>query len=147
MIRSLLDPILSKRAALLAVIAGASLAVGFLVTGPARAVTISVGSGVSCTWNDTTMVLTCGPSGPPPSSCSISGPTNGTVGQNITLTSQCTGGGTATRWLWYGGSCGGKTTQTCTVNETFVVNVVYYVVASNASGSTPPASQTTVSWR
>jgi hypothetical protein len=146
MIRSLLDPILSRRAALIGGIAGALLAVGFLDAGPARALTINI-NGVNCSWDPTNQVLACGTGSGLPSGCTIVGPTTGTVNQNITLTSQCSGGGAATSWLWYGGGCGGKTTPNCVVKETFVVNVTYYVVASNASGNATPASQTTVSWQ
>src|SRR5262249_1331799 len=129
MIRSLVDRILTRPAALAG---GALLAVGFLVPGPARADTVTI-NGLRCpSFNAGAQVLTCGmASSGPPSGCSITGPTSGTVGQNITLTSQCTDGAPATSWLWYGGACGSQTTQSCTFTETFATTVTYYVVASN----------------
>jgi hypothetical protein len=75
----------------------------------------------------------------------VSGPSSSPINQQITLTSQCTGGSPVTSWLWYGGGCGGKTTQACTVSESFVVSVDYIAVPSNAAGS-GPAAHHPVSW-
>ncbi len=129
-----------------ALLASVAMALAF-VSAPVHAasVTLSVAPCDSFTLTGTppNQTLNCVVSSAP-SGCSIQGPTSGTVGTPITLTTVCAQG-VPNAWAWTGGHCQGVTTQSCTGTEGSVGNVTYNVVASNAFGPAPTAS-TTVSW-
>ncbi len=103
-------------------------------------------TGYALTGTPPNQTLTCITGSGVPTGCTITGPTSGTWGTPITLTSSCTGGGAATQWAWTGGTCAGVTTQSCSAVETSVASRTYTVTASNASGTGTPVAQTTVAW-
>ncbi len=91
-------------------------------------------------------VLTCqtGGSGPP-TGCSISVAGTPNVGQSITLTAACSGGGAATSWAW-SGACSPANSQ-CTASVGAAGPQTYSVVVSNNAGpGTPNPASTTVQW-
>ncbi|MEP7098605.1 MAG: hypothetical protein ABI748_13165 [Dokdonella sp.] len=102
-------------------------------------------SGYSLTGQAPNQTLTCITGSGAPSGCQITGPTAGTFGTPITLTSSCTGGGAATNWSWNGGNCTGVTTQSCSAVETSQTSRTYTVTASNGSGAGNLATQI-VTW-
>ena len=102
-------------------------------------------TGYALTGTPPNQTLTCITGSGIPTNCTINGPTTGTWGTAITLTSSCTGGGAATSWVWTGGTCAGVTTQSCSAIESVATSRTYTVTASNGSGAGNLAT-TTVTW-
>jgi hypothetical protein len=72
-------------------------------------------------------------------------PASPAVGQQATISANCSNGPLANGYAWTGGTCAGITGATCTVVKSKVFAVTYSVSASNGSG-TSTAAQITVSW-
>lgn len=87
-------------------------------------------------------VLTCVVSSAP--TCTITGGNvTAQTGASVTLTASCSG--SPSNWAWTGGSCAGKTTQSCAASEGATGAVNYSVTATNTVGSSNTPS-TTVTW-
>jgi len=112
------------------------------VTAQTASITISVPncSSFSLSGDAPNQTLVCVAGGAP--NCTVNGPANAVIGSPITLTANCA----ATSWLWSGGSCQGRTTQSCTATESSAGTVNYTVRGTNASGTGPVSPSYPVSW-
>ena len=155
MTRSLIQSVFAATQARRAVLAlSATLAVAMLAvplsasaqTGSTVTFTNPNCTGYALTGTPPNQTLTCITGSGPPTGCQITGPTAGTVGTTITLTSACTGGGAATSWVWTGGTCQGITTQSCAAVEATALTRTYTVTASNGSGAGTPVASQNVVW-
>ena len=90
--------------------------------------------------------LTCvGGGGSVPVCALTASPSAPAVGQQTTISANCSNQPNAGGYVWTGGTCAGATGPTCTVSKGRVISVTYTVSARNGAGAGPPAS-ITVSW-
>ena len=102
----------------------------FALTGTPPAQTLS------CVGGGTGGVPVCAPTANPPSPA---------VGQQTTISANCSNQPNSNGYVWTGGTCVGTASPTCTVAKGRVVSITYAVSARNAAGAGPAAS-ITISW-
>ena len=93
-----------------------------------------------------TQTITCVAAGAVPVCAPTASPASPQVGQQATISANCSNGPSANGYVWTGGTCAGHIGSTCTVVKSRPVSVIYSVSASNAAGP-GTAAQITVTWQ
>jgi len=93
-----------------------------------------------------TQTVTCVPAGGGgvPVCAPTANPAAPAIGQQTTISANCTN--VPTSYVWTGGGCLGLTTATCKVTKTRATTVAFTVLGTNASGA-GTAAQISVTWK